>query len=176
MVQSLENAAWQLLLGSNIHLHTTQKFYSKGFTQEKGKHDHKNLGTNVHNSFTHSSPNLERTQNVPPWGGRATHTVEGCSATKNNRLSGKPQKHHVKWMKPDKTGYVQWDSIYTAFWKRQSHHVKKQLAFARSRWPDWRLTIKRPERIWEEGSAVCCFGGGDGYTAGDLSQSHQAVT
>ena len=112
----------------------------------------------------------------PSTGGRATHTVEGCSTTKNNRLSGKPQKHHAKWMKPDTTGYIQWNSMYTAFWKRQSRHVKKQLAFARSLWQDWRLTTKQPERIWEEGSAVRCFGGGDGYTVGNLSQTHQAVT
>lgn len=91
MVQSLENTAWQLLLGSNIHLHTTQKFYSKGFTQEKGKHDHKNLGTNVHNSFTHSSPNLERTQNVPSRGGRAAHTG-GLFGNKKQQLLRKTSK------------------------------------------------------------------------------------
>lgn len=36
------------------------------------------------------------------------------------------QKHHAKWKKPDWKGYILHDSIYMAFWKRQSYRKRKK--------------------------------------------------
>lgn len=80
-------------------------------------------------------------------------------------------------MELDITGYVQWDSIYTALWKRQNHSVRKLTSVCQE--PEVGLEVDCQlvrENFGNEGSAVPNLDQGGDYTAVDTYQAHQGVT